>query len=520
MTDVTSEEELQRGPEQAAPPLLPSEEDLREEQQWREMWLRRANRAAAVTLALVALGDFLAFEQAPGLNLFAYAIAVAMGTLCVGMGRLPARPVAYALALSLIAAIPLLEAPTIVGVLLAMLGLAMLALASAGLFPADFTTLPTALLRFGLVAPLRLIEDGARLAGRAVGLKPARSALAWIVPVGFALLFLMLFWSANPVIADVLGKLNLSAMINSIDPIRMGFWLLLGALLWPVLVPRLKRWRKLAPVAATITVEPRENLLFGPAAILRSLVVFNALFAVETAIDLTYLWGGVALPDGMTRAEFAHRGAYPLIVTALLAAAFVLAAMRKNGPGETHKTIRWLVYAWIGQNILLCVSAILRLKLYVEIFSLTELRLAAGIWMGLVAVGLALILLRIVLRQSNAWLVAMNLAALTLTLYGGALIDFSAVIARFNVDHSLEVSQQGTPLDVGYVGALGPTAIPALDAFLDAIADRPGPALDGAREVRRGLAAAFTERSHDWRTWSYRDWRLEQYLRGHSLVAR
>ena len=511
MTDVTSEEELQRGPEQALPPVTASEEDLRDEREWREMWLRRANRAAAVTLALVALGDFLTFEQAPGLNLFAYTIAVAMGILCVGMGRLPARPVTFALALSLVAAVPLLEAPTIVGVLLAMLGLAMLALASAGLFPTDFTTLPGALVRFGLVAPLRLIEDGARLAGRAVGLKPARSVLAWIVPVGFALLFLMLFWSANPVIADVLGKLNLSTMINSIDPIRIGFWLLLVALLWPVLVPRLKRWRKAMPVATTVTVQPSENLLFGPAAILRSLIVFNALFAIETAIDLTYLWGGVALPDGMTRAEFAHRGAYPLIVTALLAAAFVLAAMRKNGPGETHKPIRWLVYAWIGQNILLCVSAILRLKLYVEIFSLTELRLAAGIWMGLVAVGLALILLRIMFRRGNAWLVAVNLLALTLTLYGSALIDFSALIARFNVEHSLEVSGQGTPLDVGYVGALGPTAIPALDVFIDAIADGRYSGIS-AREVRKTLADEFSARSRDWRSWSYRDWRLEQYL--------
>ena len=59
--------------------------------------------------------------------------------------------------------------------------------------------------------------------------------------------------------------------------------------------------------------------------------MFNALFAVQTVLDLAYLWGGVRLPDGMTYADYAHRGAYPLIATALLAAAFVLAAMRKDG---------------------------------------------------------------------------------------------------------------------------------------------------------------------------------------------
>ena len=140
------------------------------------------------------------------------------------------------------------------------------------------------------------------------------------------------------------------------------------------------------------TLPKSEHLLFGRAAILRSLIVFNAIFAVQTALDLTYLWGGTALPDGMSYAHYAHRGAYPLIVTALLAAAFVLAAMRKDGPAEGSVWIKRLVYLWTGQNVLLVVSSILRLWLYVEVYSLTELRIAAGIWMALVAVGLVLIL--------------------------------------------------------------------------------------------------------------------------------
>ena len=47
----------------------------------------------------------------------------------------------------------------------------------------------------------------------------------------------------------------------------------------------------------------------------RSLILFNALFALQTVLDLTYLWGGASLPDGMSHAEYAHRGAYPLIAT-------------------------------------------------------------------------------------------------------------------------------------------------------------------------------------------------------------
>lgn len=46
----------------------------------------------------------------------------------------------------------------------------------------------------------------------------------------------------------------------------------------------------------------------------------------------------------------------------------------------------------------------------------TRLRLAAGIWMGLVATGLIFILLRIALQRTNRWLISMNLAALTTVL--------------------------------------------------------------------------------------------------------
>ena len=38
------------------------------------------------------------------------------------------------------------------------------------------------------------------------------------------------------------------------------------------------------------------------AAVQRSLVLFNALFALQTIMDIGYLWGGWALPPGMSHA--------------------------------------------------------------------------------------------------------------------------------------------------------------------------------------------------------------------------
>ena len=159
------------------------------------------------------------------------------------------------------------------------------------------------------------------------------------------------------------------------------------------------------PVVETSRAVRRSPNFLARPTILRSLILFNLLFAVQTVLDLVYLWGNAKLPAGISYADYAHRGAYPLIVTALLAAGFVLAAMRPGGPAERSKVIRPLVYLWVAQNVMLVVSSMLRLDLYVQIYLLTCWRVAAFIWMLLVAIGLLLIVARIILEQSNGWLV-------------------------------------------------------------------------------------------------------------------
>src|SRR5664279_915576 len=165
----------------------------------------------------------------------------------------------------------------------------------------------------------------------------------------------------------------------------------------------------------------------------------------------------------MSYAEYAHRGAYPLIVTALLAAGFVLIAMRPGGPAASSRLIRPLVLAWIGQNILLVVSSIFRLDLYVASYSLTYLRLAAFIWMVLVTIGLSLVLIQIKLKKPNSWLLAANAVSLALVLYGCCFVNAPRLVASYNVEHSRENGGTGPNLDLQYLASLGPAALPVLE---------------------------------------------------------
>lgn len=481
----------------------------------RQRLARRISQAALVAVALVALADFLFYRQQPGINLPIFMLALAAGTMITRGLRVKFWPALTAGALLVALLLPSIEALTPFSLLAALAGITIFSLTLFGRTPKVLTDLPATLVRFGVLAPVRSGIDAFKflMVWRVdkMGNRIVRTLLVWIVPTVLAAVFLLLFASANPVIEWVLNLINIDYLLSLLNPGRIIFWGFMISFVWPFLLPRLLRWRK-AKVAETVAVPAvAESLIFGQASILRSLIVFNAMFAVQTLLDIAYLWGGVALPDGMTYANYAHRGAYPLIVTALLAAAFVLAAMRKGGAAEKSQTIRVLVYLFIAQNVWLVVSSILRLDLYVQTYSLTELRIAAGIWMGLVGVGLLLIMARIALRKSNKWLVSMNLLSLAVTLYGCAYVDFSALISRFNVEHSFELTGEGAPLDFYYLRDLGPGAIPALDAFIASI-DREREDYQYAVATRDELVYYFQARVKDWRNWNFRDWRLDQYV--------
>jgi hypothetical protein len=335
--------------------------------------------------------------------------------------------------------------------------------------------------------------------------------VAWIVPLTVFAIFLTLFSSANPLIEHRLMQIDLRALLALIDSWRPAFWLLVACLIWPLIRRRIKSKpaREPVPVLASNAVASDLDYLLGPLAIRRSLVLFNALFALQSALDLTYLWGGAALPDGMSYASYAHRGAYPLIATALLAAGFVLVAIRPGGPAESSRLIRPLVLVWIAQNILLVISSIFRLDLYIAVYSLTYLRLAAFVWMGLVAVGLVLMLVQISCRKSNFWLLTANAISLALALYGCCFLNAPWLVASYNVEHCREVVSTGIKLDMKYLESLGSAqTLPPLERHMTQFPDL----LSLSQAYRVSADRDYFKLPGHWRAWGFRAWRLERYF--------
>jgi hypothetical protein len=350
-----------------------------------------------------------------------------------------------------------------------------------------------------VATPIRDLMTWLRARRRGRGVAIAAIATTLALPVGGAVLFITLFAQANPVIAGWLASYRDGLSNLSVSGTRVAFWLTAAVLVWASLRNvRTPRFRSVATPGGIPAALPGVT----EASVRLSLILFNALFLVENVLDLVFLWSGAPLPEGVTLAEYAHRGAYPLIVTALLAGAFVLVALRPGAPAADDVLIRRLVYLWIAQNIFLVASSALRTIDYVEAYSLTRLRLAALIWMALVAAGLALICWRILKNKSSAWLINANAVALAATLSACAFIDLGEITARWNVRHATGTGKTMRYPDIQYLELLGPSA---LRAFVDFERDAASePVRAQVTEARVRIENALATRQADWRSWTWR----------------
>ncbi len=491
-------------------------------------------RAFGCCLFLLIAADRLLFNFQPGISLvlFLLMLAVCMPiandrtTLQVNRWHRSTPVLLAALA-------PLVEAVNSLTILVGLVGFGLFVIVLGGGTGSIWRKIGLTL-SLPLSGPIRLPRAIATAVRNVSEHRPKTAQLTyWLLPICVGLVFVFLLQSANPIIERWIAQIDilLLALFENLGLWRAVFWLAVAAFCWPFLQLRLSAngtspFAKLkAYFGLTHETEPAGaesdgqhssslmSRIVAPIAITRSLVLFNGVFAVQSALDLTYLWGGADLPEGMTYAGYAHRGAYPLVATALLAGGFVLLALRPNSGMEARPLTRNLILLFAAQNVMLMVSSILRLDLYVAEYSLTQLRLAALVWMGLVAFGLTLIFLRVTLRKNNRWLIDWNLRALLATLYACGLINTTNLIAGYNVDHSYEVTGSGTRLDTGYLLCLGAEAIPALDRFVEAELKRAGYVEPSLKERIQDTATEFDISMDHWQSWTFRRSRLMQYLK-------
>lgn len=440
-------------------------------------------RRLALLLALLALADILFFRQALGLSIGLFSIAVFVANL-VGQDH-PPRIIGPALVI-VAATLPVIEYVQAASVLFAGLGL-IVAVVWSRLGPAASAQMVSyGARRLLMLIPVSAVNSG----GNWLKDAPTQSDFSgivrgfirnWAIPLGGALLILSLLVSANPVLEQWVNAL-LDVEFDFADLVmRSFFWVGMALILWPFLSVTTAQLHQ--PNGAVLLSKTRSFGL-NARSVTNALVLFNGLLALQLVLDGQVFWGGGGLPAGISYASYAHRGAYPLLVTALLAGGFALAARPFLDEGRWLKPLMLL---WLGLNVMLTLSSIYRLEIYIEAYGLTYLRVRAGIWMVLVALWLGMIAWQIARAKGNGWLLLRSFTLGAGTLYFGCFINFAHVITAYNLTHQRS--------DGYYLCTMDPTASGALWGKSDTLGCTiHKPEIDG------------------WRDWGFRDWRVARYI--------
>lgn len=452
---------------------------------------RHTAMAGLVLVALVTLADLLFWNHAVGLSLVVFSAALCGAALFSLALRLSQKGWICLSLAWVAAALPVLEYVQFTSVVILLLGhLGLLVWAATR--TANWPRILGLVLRLPWLAPLFIFVTGRDAAQTAqvprVMQIPRDFLLALVLPVLATAVFVILLINANPLFARWLGSLA-EVRLDIADPARIAFWIWVALAIFPFVAFRKFAAYFAKPPQPRPTRAPRTGRLINAQSITLSLLLFNALFLTQNLTDLAILWGGAALPEGLTYAKYAHQGAYPLMATSVLAGLFVLVSRRFT---DTAPMLRLLLLIWIVQNLFLVCSALMRLELYVEAYGLTYLRVRAGIGMGLVLIGMGLLAWQLWAHKSNAWVAGLFAGLCAATLYSGCFVNFGALIARHNL------AQSKTRLDEGYLCRTTPLALPAIYAHARS---------EGAFWCRHRLDH-WDVAPEGWRDWSYRASRL------------
>ncbi|PLS27149.1 DUF4153 domain-containing protein [Bifidobacterium parmae] len=165
-----------------------------------------------------------------------------------------------------------------------------------------------------------------------------------------------------------------------------------------------------------------------------------ALYAVFCTVQFAFLFAGAGLPDGMTYAEYARGGFFQLLLVAAIDLG-VFGVVLSYAPRT--RTLTAMLVALVAATGVMLVSAGARLGLYVGAYGLTWLRFASLTFIGLLAVVLALCLVKtatVRMRVDRLPLVATCFALSVVWYVALGWCDPMALVDAYNAAHGFDAA--------------------------------------------------------------------------------
>jgi hypothetical protein len=479
-------------------------------------------RLGATILLLVALADWLFFEKRPGASVAFFGAILATSLTLNRQGLVwNASSIAGMILLGGALYQSVVEFNFFNFMVLGLLLSAAMADQGARVYNAQYAVWPLAFVAslggigrwqrfFDVMAQLTIPRFLQPIVGGRSRIKVVQILMPAVL---IAVPFLLLFAAGNAVLGahlgtaiDVLERWAKDLHFPSFG--RILFWAFVATASLVFLFPRIspkvaslctKKWPTFAP-GADEGVDVWRSLLI--------LIVLNALFFWANGLDAVFLWMSAKLPANVSYSEFVHEGVFSLTTTTILSAV-VLAIMFQQGAGVTGKAwVKRLAVLCVAQNLFLISSVGLRLKLYIEAYDLSVLRVHVCTFLVIVATGYGLMAWRIFRQKSLNWMIFSNAAAVLAIFYVVQSVDVNGFVARYNTRCWLENRKKC--LDMNYLVRLGPLALPELSRIETQARGTPQ-AKEAATELDRARAK-WEIGETDWRSWQWRAARLRNQV--------
>jgi len=332
----------------------------------------------------------------------------------------------------------------------------------------------------------------------AVSSRRSRGALAIGVGIALAvpivLVFGALLASADPIVEAFVTKLfqwNIETLIEHFVLFVVFGWLAAGGLRGMLARSRGEDEPSGWPDDAPWTIPLRKFGLVELGIPLGTLLVMLVSFV---GLQARYLFGGESVIEltGMTYAQFARRGFFELVAVSALVVPVLLACqfLLDRSRSTAVESFRALVIALLIVVCLVMVSALGRLRLYVQSYGLTEDRLYASAFMGWVGVVLVLLAATEVRAQTSRFTTGAIFAGL-FVVSALNVVNPDGLIAKTNIERA----NQGLELDVAYLNRLSTDAVPAIAARWAS--------LDVAARATLAEGLMSSSIDSDWRTLSW-----------------
>ncbi len=164
--------------------------------------------------------------------------------------------------------------------------------------------------------------------------------------------------------------------------------------------------------------------------------LLNLLILVINLIDIWWVWFNFEW-NGEYLKQFVHEGTYMLILSIFISLVISIYYFRGNiNFLKNNKLLKYLSYAWLGQNAVLAVSVGIRNFWYIHYFSLAYLRIGVIFFLLLTLFSIYTVYLKIRAKKTTYYLFRKNALAAYVLLVVMAFFNWDIIIARYNFSHA------------------------------------------------------------------------------------